>query len=66
MTIKDLDLKAPDTLKVWIANASAVLINIFDLVTPVLEFVGVLCATIYTVWKLIDFAKQQRKQRKND
>lgn len=66
MTIKDLDLKTPDTLKVWIANATAMLIHIFDLVTPVLEFIGVLSATIYTVWKLIDFAKQQRKQNKND
>lgn len=52
-----------DTIKLWFANLTALFISIADILTPVLEFIGVLAATIYTVWKLYLLAKEQKLKR---
>ena len=53
-----------DTIKLWLANTTAIAVSIADLMTPFLEFIGVLAATTYTVWKLYLLAKEQNEKRK--
>lgn len=52
-----------DILKLWFANLTALLVSIAGVLTPFLEFIGVLSATTYTVWKLYLLAKEQKLKR---
>ena len=59
------DFKPFEDLKIWLLNSAAIATALANVLTPLLEFLGVLGAVTYTFYKLYALW-QDEKRKKNE
>lgn len=60
------DFKAFEDLKIWLLNSAAIATAIANLLTPLLEFLGVLGAVSYTFYKLYVLWRAEKRNKNEE